>query len=260
MAFFKSIVAILLTSSLFIACEEEQTAAPTNPRILNLQATGDAANELLSADEYRSITLELVSVKGFEPTSEAVDNFVDFIEERTFKPGGVRLLQRSIDSPNEENLTIEEVDELEKKNRTVYSDATNHAIYVYFADAENIKTAESRNNQGNERQIILGTAYRNTSMVIYEKTLRDITRLRPNSLPNTETSILNHEFGHLLGLVNLGTPMVVPHEAESEDEEKHCNVEGCLMQANFQSAMLNSDTILQLDPLCIQDLRANGGR
>ena len=259
MSFLKSIVAILLTSSLFIACEEDTQTTPTNPRILNLQTTGDSANELLSAKAYTSLTLELVSVKGFEPTDQAVDNFVDFIEARTFKPGGVKLIERSIDSPNEESLTIEEVDELEKKNRTEYSDATNHAIYVYFADAENKKTADSRNNPGGEREIILGTAYRNTSMVIYEKTLRDITRTRPNSLANTETSILNHEFGHLLGLVNLGTRMQTPHEALG-DEKGHCNVEGCLMQANFQAAMLNSNTVLELDPLCIQDLQGNGGR
>ena len=86
---------------------------------------------------------------------------------------------------------------------------------------------------------------------------------------DVEAATLNHEFGHLFGLVDLGSPQVNDHE--DTEAEHHCNVTGCLMRAELQfgggiMSMLESRTAKgltvapDLDAECILDLQANGGR
>lgn len=86
-------------------------------------------------------------------------------------------------------------------------------------------------------------------MIIHEATVR---RLADQSFfisdADVESSTLNHEFGHLFGLVNLGTDPVNEHEGVQTDENgetlldaqnnpignNHCTVDGCLMNAELQ--------------------------
>jgi hypothetical protein len=89
------------------------------------------------------------------------------------------------------------------------------------------------------------------------------------TIEDVETATLNHEFGHLLGLVNLGTPTVNDHE--DPNNTHHCDTQGCLMRAELQfgggllSMMTSrvskgSAAVPGLDSECILDLQANGGR
>ena len=77
-----------------------------------------------------------------------------------------------------------------------------------------------------------------------------------------ETTVLDHEFGHLLGLTNLGTPMVTPHEDAAH--MSHCNNSSCLMyystQTTVMGGILLSGPIPVLDANCKSDLTANGGK
>jgi hypothetical protein len=115
-------------------------------------------------------------------------------------------------------------------------------------------------------------------MVIYEKTIRTLANKSILvSIEDVEIATLNHEFGHLLGLVNLSSTSVNDHEGTTTDEDgeeigdNHCTVEGCLMRAELQfgggmKKMLEKNaskgivTTPDLDSECILDLQANGGR
>ena len=63
-------------------------------------------------------------------------------------------------------------------------------------------------------------------------------------------------------MVNLGTPLQSAHE--DEESSGHCNVPACLMEAaiEFETGMMGmlGDGVPVLDPQCIADLQANGGR
>ena len=75
-----------------------------------------------------------------------------------------------------------------------------------------------------------------------------------------ESAVLMHEFGHVLGLVNNGTPMTQNHEGESG----HCDNEDCLMfyaaETGDMLAILGGGSIPTLDEQCLDDLQANGGK
>ncbi|WP_010177400.1 hypothetical protein [Aquimarina agarilytica] len=269
----KTFFKVIALTIFIVACaSDDDSNGNRNPRILNLQSTGNSANELLSSKTHNKLILELVAVKGFEPKKEAVENLVNFIEKRTFKSNGVQVIQRSIASTNKKKLSIKQIDSIEQKNRTQLSTPNQHAIFIYFSDADaNPENSEGEMNNDNDSMssLVLGSAYRNTSMVVYENTLKKIVNQSNSVIPDevlarVETFTLQHEFCHLLGLVNLGTRMQTPHEDTDENGKpnKHCNVRGCLMQANalFESNLMGNIKALELDPLCVKDLQANGGR
>ncbi|HEA22097.1 MAG TPA: hypothetical protein ENH87_14425 [Pricia antarctica] len=233
---------------IFGCSTDSDTETPVSPeipevvdKVPNRQGTGDSAVDLLTNDNFSDLRVEIAYVTGFRPTQEAMDAFVAYLKERTFKEN-IELLYTELDSPDEENLTLDEIDDLEEKNRTVYNDGEILGIYIYFSDAP---AEEDDEDAG---LVTLGAVYRNTSMIIHEATVR---KLAGQSIfisdADVESSTLNHEFGHLFGLVNLGITPINDHEGVLKDEtgepilddqgntsgNSHCDVAGCLMNAEL---------------------------
>ncbi|MEO9892279.1 hypothetical protein [Aurantibacter sp.] len=258
-------------------------------KTLNLQATGDSANDILSNDKYTKLLIEIGYVTGFKPTTESITNFTEFLKEHTFKED-IEIIYKELVSPEKDSLSLNEIADLETTNRTQYNSGETLAIYIYFSDAP------AEDDDEEEGLVTLGAVYRNTSMIIHEATVRSLSAQSFFITDaDIETATLNHEFGHLFGLVDLGSPEVNPHE--DSDSENHCDVEGCLMRAELQfggpsnkgliasSSTTNTGTIesacslsgktilsllsnknakgaatVSLDDECILDLQANGGR
>jgi hypothetical protein len=256
-------VGLLLT----VNCSKNSDDSPPDPdgidKSANLLATGDSANDILSNDTYTTLLIEIAYVTGFQPSAEAMANFEAFLQARTFKQA-IEVQYKELPSSNENDLSLEEIVNLENGNRTAYNEGTTLAIYIYFADAP------SEDDDPTEGTVTLGAVYRNTSMIIHESTVRDLaTQSSQVTIEDVETATLNHEFGHLLGLVNLGTPTVNDHE--DPNNTHHCDTQGCLMRAELQfgggllSMMTSrvskgSAAVPGLDSECILDLQANGGR
>ena len=238
---------LVLLFGLFTGCskdEDDQVAneSKTLDKTANLQGTGDSANDILSNDKFTKLLIEIAYVDGFKPTEEAMEGFVNYLKERTFKED-IELKYTKLESPDEESLTLEEIADLESENRTVYNDDETLAVYIYFADAP------ADGDDEEEGLVTLGAVFRNTSMIIHEATVRKLAAQRFFVTDaDVESSTLNHEFGHLFGLVNLGTTPVNDHEDIQVDEDgqpvldsagntignSHCDVEGCLMLAELQ--------------------------
>jgi len=254
----------------------------------NLLDTGASANDLLANDNFTKLKIEIAFVTGFRPTPQAINDFVSYIKLHTFK-ADVELIYKELASPDEDSLTLQEIADLESENRTVYNDGQTLGMYIYFADAP------SNEDDQNAGLVTLGAVYRNTSMVIHERTVQLLSNTSSFiTIADIESATINHEFGHLMGLVNIGTPAIGLHE--DSESPNHCNVPGCLMRAELQftgtnrfssilskhhhdelksSCSLNGKTLLKLlesrtakglnnavplDAECILDLQGNGGR
>lgn len=269
------IASVLLFLLLLWGCTKDGidtsgTSVPVN-KSANLLAIGASAHDILSNDKYDRLRVEIAYVTGYRPDAAAIAGFEQFLRARTFKED-IEFIYSPLSSPEEETLTLKEVDALEKTNRTIYTQGNTLGLYIYFADAPADSDVESEN------LVTLGAVYRNTSMIIYGATLRKLTgRSSMVSIAELEHAALNHEFGHLLGLVNLGTTPVNPDHEDTTNENgtevgnNHCNVAGCLMRSELQfgssilKAMENNvskglATLPQLDAECLLDLRGNGGR
>ncbi|MDC7998459.1 membrane metalloprotease [Gilvibacter sediminis] len=261
MKLFRYLPYLLLMSFIVLSsCKSDDSSGgddteEPNPNAGNLLSVGDSAADLLGGTEFDAINIELVFVENFNPRAATVDNLRIFLEERLNKPGGITITERSIDPIGMQPFSTAEIAEIEDQVRTVYNQGSTLGVFIFFTDGANINDTQFSKT--------LGTAYRNTSLVIYEETIREFSDEagEPGRVA-LESTTLNHEFAHLLGLVNLGTPLTSDHE--DPINTRHCVVEDCLMffQTEIQGGvfkMKSLDAITPLDPLCIADLQANGG-
>jgi predicted Zn-dependent protease len=257
-----NILRVILVCSIFFSCssETEQVADPTtgNPISVNSnrQQTGDSANDLLSAKTFDKMIVEIAFIEGFRPTQKAIDTFKSFIEQRTFKPAGVEFIEKQIPASGKTEYTTEEVADIEKEFRTQYNASSTIAVWVLFIDGKSSRDTD----QGS----ILGSAYWNTSFVIYEETIHGLSDSAFETDRNLlESSVISHEFGHILGLTNLGTDLQSDHEDAAHP--KHCIIEDCLMYFAAETSqgidgMISGGQVPKLDAQCLADLKANGGR
>ena len=51
----------------------------------NLKSSGDSANDFLSNNQHTDLLIQIAYVEGFQPAQKAIDDFIQFIKERTFK-------------------------------------------------------------------------------------------------------------------------------------------------------------------------------
>ncbi len=245
---------LLLTSS--CKSDDKDTVDPT---LANKQTLGTSAEDLLSSVEFKSITLEFVYPEGFGPEQGTINSLLEFLEERINKPQGITVVENIIPPPTGAPFTIQEIRTIEDTNRTIYNNGDNLAVYIFFSNGNSSNDTPTK--------VTLGSAYRNTSIVIYKKTIRDIAISNGINIPLAEKTTLQHEFGHLFSLVNIQLDDI--HQVhEDTQNSKHCEVEECLMYFEAtagRSAIVKmftdkSSAVRPLDPLCIEDLVAKGGK
>ena len=223
---------------------------------LNKKPVGESANDMLAGNTFDAIRFELFYVEGLEPTTNTISNFESFLSERLNKPEGIEIELKQIASPGKTVYSINEIRDLEDDIRTKYNSQKEVAVFGIFIDGEYSENTENGS--------VLGVAYRNTSFVIFEETIQQFSG-QPLAPSKTvlESTVLNHEFGHLLGLVNAGTTPQSDHQ--DVEHGRHCTTEDCLMYwtAETGEGLINSisgGTIPSLDALCLEDLKANGGK
>ncbi len=246
---------IILFSFLIISsCKDDDSDELINdPKAENLKALGDSAEDLLSDDIYKSLTVEFLITNGYRPMQASLDNFKDFLNTRLNKSGGITYVETNIPNPSGSPFSLSEIRDIETEERTQYSTGDDIAVYVFFSNGNFAGDTNS--------SVTLGTAYRNTSIVIYEKTLQDVSASQGSDLFILEATTLRHEFGHILGLVNIKDDDIHQNH-EDTVHTKHCIVEECLMYfaINESRSFMNRRSIPELDPLCIEDLQAKGGK
>ncbi len=222
----------------------------------NQKSIGDSAQDLLAASPFESLSIGIYYVAGLKPTANTIANFESFLEERLHKPGGIGISLVEIASPGQTIYSITDIIALEDQLRKAYNAAGEIAVFGLFIDGEYSENIENGS--------VLGVAYRNTSFVIFEETVQSFSG-RPLAPSTTvlETTVLNHEFGHLLGLVNAGTPLQSDHQDVAHG--RHCTAEDCLMSWTAETGeglldVISGGAIPTLDSQCLADLQGNGGK
>lgn len=217
---------------------------------------GASAKDFLSDEVFTSLDVEIVYVTGYAPTQETLSNLKTFLGKYLHKPNGISIKTRAIGAPGMGTYSLSELKTLEKQNRTVFSLGEKLGTYIFFADEKSDDSSQDRK--------VIGKAYMNTSMVIFDKEIQGMTG--SGTQGEIQSTALHHEFGHLFGLVNNGSPAQSPHEETDEKKKAHCNVGGCLMAAaiEFSSSPLDlideGQNIPDFDDQCKLDLKANGGK
>ena len=215
----------------------------------NDKSTGSSARDLLSDDNFATLTIEIQYMTGFAPDAASLNNLTSFLNSLVHKPGGITITQKEIEAEGKPSYSINDVASIEQKDRTVYNTGNKIAIYVLITDG------------AFDNPAAVGASYRNTSLCLFGKTLFDNSGgIGQLSRTKLETTVCEHEFGHLLGLVDLGSAMINNHK--DADHGNHCKVKNCLMYYEIETIdfLSATDDIPTLDSKCLADLQANGGK
>lgn len=212
-------------------------------------------HDFLSADNYEQLIIEIRYVSGYSLSSSTIDNLVSFLSQRLNKPLGISVEENSVPSPAKSSYTLDDIRDIEDTYRTMNANGKTITLYIFVADGD------YAGNSGGYKT--LGITYDNSSVVLFEKTIRDLSGgIGEPSTTTLETTVTNHEFGHILGLVNNGSDMQTNHEDAANAH--HCNNQNCLMYYAVETSDVISsfigNTIPELDANCINDLIANGGK
>ncbi|MEX2594593.1 MAG: hypothetical protein WD426_17615 [Anditalea sp.] len=218
------------------------------------RTVGLSANEILSADQFISMDLEIQYMQGYQPSNRTIENLESWLEKLIHKPAGINIIMSEIPALGQEEYTLQDIRAIEDENRSSYNIGNKLGVYILILDGYF--------NEDESDRFSFGVSHRNTSLVLLGKRIKENSGKpgRP-SHEQLESTIFLHEFGHLLGLVNLGSDMVKDHE--DSENMNHCSNEDCLLYWAVETSRifhLIDGAIPELDQNCLDDLKANGGK
>ena len=249
----KTCLNIILILSIFIGCSKKNSDYVNNPGASDLhnKPTGASANELLSSSKYTSLKIEVQYMTGYQPDAGALNHLQTMLGALLNKPSGISIVTKEIPASPNTTLSIDDVIQVEKNNRTAFTNGSQLAVYILYTNGN-----YSDNN-------VLGVAYKNTSVVLFGKKIQDNSGgIGQASRTKLVATVSEHELGHLLGLGDLGSAMQANHKDAAHGN--HCNNSGCLMYYTSETSdilgFLITGNIPSLDASCLADLHANGGK
>lgn len=239
---------------LIAACSKSSVSYVNNPGApdyLHNRAVGASANELLSSGKYMAVKIEVMYMPGYAPDAAALVHLQNTLSSILNKPSGITITTRQIGASGKTALSVDEVWSIERNNRSAFTTSAEITVSVLYTDG-----TYTDNN-------VLGVAYKNTSVALFGKTIHDNSgAIGQASRTKLEATVLEHEIGHLLGLVDLGSAMQTAHKDAANGN--HCNNSNCLMYYASETrdilGFLVTGSIPVFDANCRADLQANGGK
>ncbi len=262
--FLKISAIIFLAMVTVVSCKKkDDDEVVDDPKAENRKVLGSSGEDILSADIYTKLRLELLFTETTRPTPETIIALEQFLNARVNKPGGISIVETMIPPPNNGPYSLDEIREIEDEHRTQYTIDDDIALSMFFANGSSENDTDT--------SFTLGSAYQNTSIVVYRNTLFNFVGGPNNTtLATLETITSQHELGHLFSLVNISSDDIHPTDHEDTENGKHCVIADCLMyfssaasrpehEARFANRS-QGDGIPVFDALCLADLVAKGGK
>lgn len=245
---------IMICCIVFLQCSkngEETKVYPQSPSYINNSSPGTSAKDFLRNTNYNSLRIEMQYMPGSKPDPLAIDILTTMLRERLNKPSGIFIELKEINPTLQTIFSEDDISDLESLNRTVYTSGDQLCTYIILVNGSYI--------DGNA----LALAYHNTSMCVFGEPLQYFSAgFTDNVKAKVLGVLLMHEFGHLMGLVDMGSKMVGEHS--DPQNPNHCRNNNCLMHntytTNTRYAVAELDQIPTFDNACLADLRANGGK
>ena len=155
---------------------------------------GDHAKFFLQGHTFTRLIVEIDYVDGYAPSMEAVNLLETRLDSVTDK-NEISFSQRNFSS-DQNRYSIDDIKELEKKNRDFEKGEFTVVIYLLYL-----------NGEFEDNENVLGITYSASAVAIFKEKIDSMdiplwAALSGLSTEDYEKSVLIHEAGHLLGLVN----------------------------------------------------------
>jgi hypothetical protein len=248
----KAILTLFFASVFLAGCSKSgYVNNPDIPDQLHNRIVGASANELLSSSKYTSLKIEVQYMPGFQPDAAALVHLQSTLNGLLNKPGGITIVTKEIPASSNLSLSVNDIITIEKNNRTAFTNGSELAVYILYTNGNYTDPGT------------LGVAYKNTSAALFGKKINDNSGgIGQANRTKLVATVAEHELGHLLGLVDLGSAMQTGHK--DIPHGNHCTNTSCLMYYASETTdifgFLITGNIPALDVNCRADLTANGGK
>jgi hypothetical protein len=230
-----------------VSCDRAPTAA--DPGYSHTLAPGASSADLIAGTDFNRLVVEVVHMPGHAPSGFALQQLAAFLNRWLDKAEIVIGTPRQIPSGGRQAYSAQDIRALEAEHRTLFSDPATGTLATFAVVVDGAHTDAN----------VLGIAYHNTSTAYFGATIGRISGglLQP-ARRDVETAIWRHEYGHLMGLVDIGAPMQQPHR--DHPNGAHCTETACVMHHAFNNADLLANLLghetPDLDAFCQADVRA----
>jgi hypothetical protein len=160
------------------------------------------------------LTVEINAVNGREPTPDALARLKARLSSVLDKPAGIEFLPVKTFTSSRSSYTMTDIENLEAQHRRQWSDDSKAVIHLLCLNG--------RYEGGGP----LAIAYRASSIVAFPEQI-DNAATAVVGRTVIERAVLVHEFGHLLGLVNIGYQS--PRDHEDPQHRGHSKSTGSVM-------------------------------
>jgi hypothetical protein len=214
---------------------------------------GSMAGAFLTASQYTSMLVEVGYIQGKAPDQNALNVLQTRLNARCQKPGGIRVVvDGAIPDQGITTWALSDLARVEQQYRTSYSAGNTAVLYFLYVNGGYAGDTTSG--------ATLGLSYTGSSIGVFKDNVI-YTKGNPRNRSAVEDSVIVHEAGHNLGLVNIGIPMVTPHE--DAQHPGHCSNQACVnywaVDTNVAPNLL-STIPNDWDAACLSDMHAAGGK
>jgi hypothetical protein len=215
----------------------------------------ESPTDFLSSKNCDKLTVEVQYMSGCAPDPATLNTVLAFLQSRLNKGAGINIIQERISAQGKASYSLQDLQNIENTSRTQKNSGATAVAYFLFVDGDYAL------NSGNSK--VLGITYSGSSVAVFENSIKSLSGgLGQPQVTVLESTVSEHEWGHLMGLVNDGTGMLVNHQDAANG--KHCGNTSCLMYYSVETSNvvgnLLGGNIPPLDAECLNDLRANGGK
>ena len=193
---------------------------------LNHGIPGGLTLACLDDSTYTSMVVEIDYETGYQPETSSTNLLKERLESVCDKPQGIEIKLTETDFENEDIWTPDDVRTAgwEEKSHDPRDESTLYWQVIFPAGSY-------------EDSSVLGVAVDASTISIFKDSIDDAENfLRRPSAEKIENSVLVHEFGHLLGLVN--TVYTSPESHEDSSHPGHSNNEDSVMYWAIESSSI----------------------
>jgi hypothetical protein len=176
------------------------SAPPASTSYPELAAVGAMAKTYLQASPASSLVVEVDWMSGRKPSGSALAHLESILKRELAKPGGVDVRLGAEMATTDTSWTVDDLVAAEKAFRAEHSGGSRATMWIAYLGGS-LAEADSA----------LGAAFAASAAVLFRDKIGQATSALITA-SEIERSVLTHEAGHLLGLVNIGYQSRFNHE------------------------------------------------
>lgn len=169
----------------------------------DFSAVGELGENYLNSSKFKRLVIEVDYEESSKPSSNSLEYLKSTIAKYADKPNGIIFSEGNSFDKRKEEYSISDLLEIQKNNRKLYTKNDQAVIHIIYI-----------NGKYSNNESALGVAINSSTFVIFEDQISSATTALIQK-SEIEKAVLVHEFGHLLGLVNINYTSEFNHEDTS---------------------------------------------